>query len=300
MIFLNGVTGSLGRYLLEYVEERGTPYTVLKTRLEQAHLLEDELKQVPLEAIGNSVCLLHLAALVPVTVCEKNQDLAYKTNVVWTAEYVKQFIRWAGKSEKEVKIIYVSSGHVYKAFHKPAKTDETRDVFPRSVYAKTKLQAETALLALSQKLNFELCIPRVFGLLAPIQPPQFVLQGLIRRAFEKDFTNIQGLESVRDYLDARDVARILLALRGHSFCGVVNVCSGTGIAIADLLACIVREIYPREAEQIISNFQPAPGRPDGVPYLVGDNVLLSQILAGPARTTPVKQTVQDALRVYER
>ena len=298
MIFTNGVTGSLGRYLLQYLEIQQLPHEIIQTRLENAALLSQELKLKSLSVDAHSVVLVHLAALVPVVQCEQHPELAHNTNVVWTTEYVRGFVEWAHTTGKKVKVLYVSSGHVYAKPKAEEKAKEGHDLLPRSVYATTKLEAEQSLQYLATQMGFQLIIPRVFGLLAPRQPPFYALQGLLRRAHQKKFATVPGLHSVRDYLDARDVSRILIQLSETDFSGVVNVCSAEGCTISFLLETIVQTLYPLEAKSMIESFQAAPERPDGTPYLVGDNYLLTKKLNRVARTISYRTTIDEATRLY--
>ncbi len=298
MIFTNGVTGSLGRYLLQYLENEQRTHEIIQTRLENATLLTQELKLKSMPADVHTVALVHLAAMVPVVQCEENPELAHNTNVVWTTEYVRGFVKWAHAAGKNVKVLYVSSGHVYAKPKAEEKVKEDHDLLPRSVYATTKLKAEQSLKDLAAQMGFQLIVPRVFGLLAPQQPPFYVLQGLLRRAHERKFEDVPGLHAVRDYLDARDVSRVLIQLSETDFSGVVNVCSAEGCAISSLLAAIVQTLYPLESKSMMESFQAAPERPDGIPYLVGDNYLLTQKLNKVARTISYETTVEEATRLY--
>ena len=295
MIIVNGVTGSLGRYLLQSLQRNNISHYVIKTRLEDARYLSKELCRISISETEEVISLIHLAAMVSVLECEAKPKLARQINVILAQKYVKEFVKWVHENGKKARVIYVSSGHVYARPNGVETITESWPLMPRSVYAETKFEAEKLLQSSAQELCFDLTISRVFGLVAPIQPSFYVLPSLIRRVKTKHFIDIQGLDSTRDYLDSRDVARILIALVTQNFSGVINICSGKGISIRDFLHKIVSLVHPNESEKLIDSFCAGIERPDGVPYLVGNNSLLTKQLGIEGCSIPIKQTIRDAL-----
>ena len=47
----------------------------------------------------------------------------------------------------------------------------------------------------------------------------------------------------------------------------------SGTSIKNILTKIVHALYPNDTGMLISNFSSSTERPDGIPYLVGDNKL---------------------------
>ena len=296
MILYNGQTGSLGRYLHEILQKKYFSHYAIKTRLENSNALLTELQALILPRTTETVSLIHLASMVPVLECEANPQLARNVNVIWTRNYITEIVKWAFANGKKVKIIYVSTGHVYDSPNGTEKITEQHPVLPRSIYAKTKLEAERELEKMAQEFKFDLIVARVFGLIAPLQPPFYVLPGLINRAKQKSFANIQGLYSFRDYLDSRDVANILMALIQINNSVIINICSGNGTSIKNILSKIVNILYPNEAETLISHFSSTSDRPDGIPYMVGDNKFLTETIKIVPCTITLEQTINDALK----
>ena len=210
-VVFNGQTGGLGRYLAAALEEKKIAFSPLRSRLEETSRIAAELDA--LNALPNeTVTLIPLAGLVPVVVCEKEPDRAFKTNVSDLMALAAQFLEWSDRRNIVARVLYVSSGHMYAPKAAGQRLTETDPVQPRSVYARTKLQAEDALRALFKKNPEDLLIARVFGLLSPDQTVPYVLPSLIQRARQRNFSNMGGLDCVRDYLDARDVCRVLASL----------------------------------------------------------------------------------------
>ncbi len=300
-VVFNGQTGGLGRYLAAALEGKKIAFSPLRSRLEETARVSGELDA--LNALPNeTVTLIPLAGLVPVVACEKEPDRAFKTNVSDMTALAAQFLEWADRRNIAARVLYVSSGHVYAPKSAGQRVTETDPVLPRSVYARTKLQAEDALRALFKKHPEDLLIARVFGLLSPDQPLSYVLPSLIQRARQRNFLNMSGLDCVRDYLDSRDVCRVLACLAERDWKtlsrpanSVVNISSGEGIAIRDLFALVLETggISWTDAEK---NMTVSPPRPDDIAWMVGDPSALALQIKIPMRLVPLRQTVRDAFQ----
>jgi nucleoside-diphosphate-sugar epimerase len=118
------------------------------------------------------------------------------------------------------------------------------------------------------------------------------------RVRRNDLTGIPGLDFVRDYLDARDVCEDLLLLAAASWPNsttVINVCSGVPTSIRAVLAAVLAELRPSEAQDLARAASAAPGRPDDVEWLVGDPTRFVTVTGSPAQRIPLATTVHDAV-----
>lgn len=300
-VFFNGSTGSLGRYLPEASKRLGIEAIPITSRLEDTAGLTRELfDKLPDLYPGGSATLIQLAAFVSVPECEKDPARARKTNVIDTAATVEAFIEAARREKLVPKVIYVSTGHIYAP--KEGRLSETDAVKPRSVYASTKLEAETELTELCARKKTPLIIARVFGLIAPQQPAHYVLQAILRRAKEKNLTAVPGLSNLRDYLDSRDVCMTLLRLAEMDTLDVsgptiLNVCSGEGVEIAYLLETALKLIHPREFETLCETITEGVARADDIPEIIGDPTKIERILGRSPKVIAVDQTIQDAIKI---
>ncbi len=59
---------------------------------------------------------------------------------------------------------------------------------------------------------------------------------------------------------------------------------------------IVLNMYPNDAGKLISLFSSASDRPDGIPYMVGDNKMLTETIKKVACTISLETTINDALK----
>jgi nucleoside-diphosphate-sugar epimerase len=307
MIFYNGATGSMGRYVPGALAACGAEGQALAARLEDRAGLGRELEALAARVgKGSSACLVQMAAMVSVPACEGDPAAARKTNVTDTVATVSEFVRWARERGASPRVVYVSSGHVYAAQPSGSKITETDPVEPRSEYARTKLAAEGELAKHAKEQGYPLVVARVFGLIAPRQPRSYLLQGLIRRVRENDRSPIPGLGFHRDYLDSRDVCEHLvrLGLEASGPSGpsgpsgattTLNVCSGVPVQLREIVKCILEQVHPAEAAALASSLVEAPGRADDVPWIVGSPRLLEARLGVPARRITLAETVRDAV-----
>lgn len=249
MIVYTGSTGSIGSDL-------PAGHTPLVTRLESPiGTMTSELRI----KTDDGYQFIHLAALTSVAACENDPLLARSMNV-------DAAVRWyQAASETGCKrFIYVSTSHVFANQNTPLTVESP--VGPRSVYGKSKLEAEEALKKASLASDTELVIARVFSILPRVLRPGYLLTNLHARAKSKDFSPIPGLHNIRDFIKTTEVGKQLVALTKEPLNNrqVVLICTGKGRSVRE----IALEVFSEHGldGQIL---QEAPGRPDDVQYIVG-------------------------------
>jgi nucleoside-diphosphate-sugar epimerase len=299
VILYNGATGGLGRYLAGPLNRSGQRSHILGARLEDQVALQRELERLD---PSNSVTFIHMAARVSVPACEADPTAAHEINVSLARSTVTAVLDWASRRGASVRVIYVSTGHVYAAPVPGSRLSEADATLPRSVYARTKLEAEQELASLCSTRTIPFLIARVFGLLAPRQAPNYVLPGLIKRARSGDLNGIPGLDFSRDYLDARDVCEDLLLLASVAWPWaptVTNVCSGFPVTVRDLLRAVSAALHPDAADEMAREARPAPGREDDVAWLVGDPSRFVRLTAATPQRIPLATSVADAVALTD-
>lgn len=294
-VLYNGATGGLGRHFASSLSAAGFDFHSIQARLEDEGALEEELH---LLKPGGPVTLVLMAAKVSVPECESNPDLAFTTNVSATVATAGTVLAWAARRKVPARVIYVSTGHLYGPLPRGKLAQESDPAIPRSVYARTKLAAETELRAQSATSSTPLMVARVFGLLGPEQKPNYVLPSLIRRALNRDLSDIPGLDNVRDYLDARDVCQDLAVLASQAWpngMDTVNVCSGHPTSIRDVLRAVVNELDGASADRLMREVTALPGRADDVEWLVGDPSVFIDLTGRSPKSIELDRTVADAV-----
>lgn len=264
-ILLTGASGFVGQHMARLLIERGFRVSALQRGslgVELPPMVEpifaDLSDPASLAAVPrNWHGVIHLAgASVPslfTTTAPVVQNVAMTLNLL---EHLQ-----------EAHILLVSSCHVYAPSDVPQVEDGP--IVPQGRYGLSKHLVEQLAPHYAQALDIR--IARPFNHLGPHQRPELVIPSLLRRlAAAKEETGpvrMQGMNSVRDFIDVRDVAAAYLAILeldspAHR---TFNVCTGTGRSIGDLVA-LVLQLLGSEREVL---FEGRPNSSDDIPFLVG-------------------------------
>jgi nucleoside-diphosphate-sugar epimerase len=224
----------------------------LQTRLESpVEAMVAELEGVE----GGVSAFIHLAALVPVKLCEENPERAFALNVDGAVKWLKA----ASKVGCE-RFVHVSSSHIFKATNEPVWFEIDRSSDAQAVYGRSKAAAELAMREEAEHLGMDLVIARVFSVISPTMGPGYLFYELHRRAKERDFGPLPGYKNVRDFIHSEAICKsleALAALRGGQ--KVYHVCSGDPKSVKDLAV----EVFARHgiAESEMANMFPPSDEP---------------------------------------
>ncbi|PWI56766.1 GDP-mannose 4,6-dehydratase [Sulfoacidibacillus thermotolerans] len=183
---------------------------------------------------------------------------------------------------KDARLLYVSSAGVYDATHSHILTEST-PVQPSSEYGASKASAEAFLWSLYAK-GLDVVMVRPFNHTGPGQMRGFVCPDLVYRlkqslarigSGEVPQLEVGKLHSVRDFTDVRDVvAAYQLIMRDFQSGSIVNVASGKGIRVQEIIDLLVHEVAGLKDVQLISALEQSSRTDDDV--VVGDSTLLQR------------------------
>ena len=188
--------------------------------------------------------VIHLAALSPTQ--QTGRD-AYAVNVDGTANLLAAV---AALRERPGRVIVASSAAVYAPPLEDRAITEDHPLAPRGPYAESKRAMEDIAGAFADRLP--ILIARPFNYTGPGQDPAnfFVpklVDHFVRRAPR---INLGNLDLFRDFSDIRRVvevyARLITQAVDH---GVVNICSGRAIHLANIIA-LLQEISGHSIEVV--------------------------------------------------
>lgn len=142
---------------------------------------------------------------------------------------------------------------------------------PLTFYGATKQAQEALALAAHRADGLRVVATRSFNHSGPGQSPPFLLPSLVQRALAARAggppVTIGNTDVVRDFLHVEDVVSAYISLVSRGTPGeVYNVCSGEGIAVADLAAEVLAAVGVSAPPRVDSALQ----RAVDVPALVGD------------------------------
>lgn len=245
-----------------------------------ADLLDPQALAHAVETVQPDV-VVHLAAVANVA----NGDVArtYIVNVVGTRNLLDAL---AHQRHVPRAVLLASSANVY-GNATSGVIDEAVDPQPANDYAVSKLAME--YLAKCWNAQLPIVIARPFNYTGVGQSTDFLLPKIVEHYARGDRTiSLGNTEVSRDFSDVRDVvdayAKLIAAApRGET----VNVCSGTGWTLGEVLAMLSRIA----GYEIDVKVDPRFVRANEVRQLVGSNAKLRSIV-GDSQRTPFESTLR--------
>ena len=155
----------------------------------------------------------------------------------------------------------------------PLKENESV-LAPKSIYGLSKVELHRKLSDLSAKSDFYLVWPRLFFLYGPGENKQRLVPSIIRGLLNGQPTPCTHGKQIRDYAFVGDIADGLTRLLGSSFEGAVNLASGTGIQLRDL----IHKIGVLLGREELIELGALPSRAGEPEFIVADTNNLEQIL----------------------
>ena len=173
--------------------------------------------------------IIHLAAIVPTNIVNKNKIKALAINYVGVKNLINAI---NSHSQKKIWFFFSSTSHVYD-FKKTAilETDKTK---PITFYGQTKLKGENYILN-NQKM-YDACIGRIFSFTSKKQNNNFIIPSILSK-LKKNSKKIifENLNHERDFLRLEDIVLYISCLLTNKSKGIFNICSGVKINLIDIV-----------------------------------------------------------------
>lgn len=213
-------------------------------------------------AADGSVVVFHLMGQANVGACAADPLDAFLLNVIGTANVLEACRRTGIR-----RLVFPSSALVYDT-PVAATIDEEAPVNPRSIYAATKLAAESMLSGYASEFGFCCRVARLGNVYGPGATGDSIVAIVLRQVAAGGPIALRSLAPVRDFVFRDDVAHGLVALAlvdDDPGFAVFNLASGVPTAIRDLVvtACRVADLDTEVVER-------APGPDD-----LRDRIVLS-------------------------
>ncbi len=148
-------------------------------------------------------------------------------------------------NERNIRLVHAGSASEYGDLGSRS-IQESSTCKPQSEYGKLKL-AESEVLAKHIDLGLNAVIGRIFNLVGEGQPSHTALAQIYSTVLnlsakgEGAYT-LNDHDIVRDYVFLKDVALAFKTLLNSSACGIVNLGSGTGIALSQLASRMCKNL----------------------------------------------------------
>lgn len=236
--------------------------------------------------------VFHLAGWSDVSGSWQHPTRTFQINALGTLSVLE-----AARQVKVSRVVLISSADVYGPVSPERQPiTELHPPQPRSPYGVSKQAAEALGLQYHRAHGLDVVIVRPFNHLGPGQGPQFAapafaLQIAAAEAHGGGEIAHGDLSAKRDLTDVRDVVRAyrMLAVSGEPG-EIYNVCSGTAVAMAELLDMLVAQA----TVPIRRILDPARLRPVELPVLQGSHAKLTEA-TGWEPEIPLASTLADVL-----
>ncbi|MFH2001702.1 MAG: GDP-mannose 4,6-dehydratase [Planctomycetota bacterium] len=276
---ITGGSGFVGFHLFNRLAAEGWDLTILdlgdapeflgsKGRFIRGDMTSEEslLKAVTL---ARPDVVYHLAGIAFVPAAEKDKQKALAVNVQGGLNLFEAVRREAPKA----RVIVISSSEVYgKAGAEQMPLSENAPVRPANFYAFTKASLENATMY-ERAMGLQTVVLRPFNHIGPRQSDQFVTSAFARQVAQIEAGRIPAvirvgnLDAIRDFTDVEDMVRAYQLAGEHDLeHRVYNLCSGSGVAIKEILNAFL----DMSEKEIHVETDPDRLRPSDVPVLVGD------------------------------
>lgn len=255
-VLVLGSTGFVGRNLAHELSARGHEVVGFGRKLGGASWREERVDLAGPAALDRfderfDAAVLLAGAAVPgpcfdAAVARVNVDIAQRS------------LAWLARHSRGARVLVMSSAHVYGALGDQQAIDEASTSSPSGLYAESKVAVERAAEAATCELD--IVIVRSFNQIGRAMPRGLFVPDLIEALTHGSGpVTMKGPDGVRDFLDVRDGARALADLIDARCASgsVVNLCSGRGVALADLAARLARALSI-EREVRFSSVNPVP------------------------------------------
>lgn len=298
-VLVTGAGGFVGRYMVANLLESGHDVIAVSRRrvdLDCKVISFDMRQEVHVkEALAEHrpEGIVHLAAQASVPESWKDPNLTYRINILGASNILE-----ALRDHPQTRVLLIGSAQQYgrRDLDRPIKEDHPME--PTSPYALSKVAQELIGRFYFSEFRRAVVMARPFNHTGPGQTGEYVVGSFARQLADiklgkaEPVMRVGNLDSVRDFLDVRDVAdayRLLLE-KGDSG-EVYNVCSGEGRQVGEILKSLVAVSGLDGKVEIYQEDTPRPG---DSPVLVGDNSKVRSAV-GWSPEVPFDRSLMDTL-----
>ncbi len=267
-VLVTGASGFVGLPLLAELVRRGEEVHAISAHAPPAGIpgvrwhrqdLADSAAVEELVARVSPEHLLHLAWYV-----EHGRFWAAPENVLWV-EYslhlIRAFVRAGGR---RAVMLGTCAEYDWSRAGEPLE-ENTSVVAPATLYGVAKDSLHRLAEAYAHSENVELAWARLFFLYGPREQPGRLVPSVIRSLLSGESVATTSGEQLRDFMHVEDVAGALAALLASSVTGPVDIASGHGTRVRELVSEIAELIGTPE----LVRRGELPDRPEDPAMLVG-------------------------------
>jgi nucleoside-diphosphate-sugar epimerase len=268
-VLVSGARGFVGLPLLAELARDGAELHALSTRPSSPALPGvcwhriDLFDSVAVDALMQELAperLVHLAWYT-----EHGRYWRAPENVTWverSLELVRAFVRYGGR-----RLVMLGTCAEYDwATATAPLVESSSPLVPATLYGAAKDALRRVAEAYAAQEGVELAWGRLFFLYGPREASARLVPSVTRALLLGEPVAVSSAQQVRDFMHVDDVAAAVAALLECSVVGPVNIASGVGVTVGDVIEEIVRLIGRPD----LVRRGALPDRPGDPPLLLAD------------------------------
>jgi nucleoside-diphosphate-sugar epimerase len=244
-VLVSGARGFVGLPLLAELSRDGAELHALSTRPSSPALPGvcwhriDLFDSVAVDALMQELAperLVHLAWYT-----EHGRYWRAPENVTWverSLELLRAFVRYGGR---RLVMLGTCAEYDWSTAIAPL-VESSSPLVPATLYGAAKDALRRVAEAYAAQEGVELAWGRLFFLYGPHEAPERLVPSVTRALLLGDPVAVSSGQQVRDFMHVEDVAGAVSALLESNVVGPVNVASGVGATVGDVIEEIVRLI----------------------------------------------------------
>ena len=209
-------------------------------------------------AMKDTDCIIHLAALVGAPVCDADPGAATSTNLEATKALLEM--------RDGQKVLFPCTNSGYGVGEKGIECTEETPLRPISLYGRTKVEAERAVLGAGGSASLRLAT--VFGA-SPRMRLDLLVNDFVYRAVRDGFVVLFEGHFKRNYIHVRDVARAFIHCMDN-FESMQGRAYNVGLSDANLSKLELCEAIRRRVPRFVFPESPVGSDPDKRDYIVSN------------------------------
>jgi UDP-glucuronate decarboxylase len=249
-VLITGANGFIGRSCLPLLQKRG--YEIYALSSKKPSSLENGIQWIQCNLLYSDTVnqlmsslkpthLLHLAWITVPGALWKSLD-----NLTWlkvSLDLIKSFALNEGK-----RAVIAGTCAEYDWGANEFIEGKT-PCLPRTIYGSSKLALHLLLESLAKEIGFSQAWGRLFYLYGPHEHPQRFVPSVINGLLKKQPVPCSHGNQIRDFLHVQDVADAFVTLLDKEVQGVVNIGSGVGISLRQMIEKIIAKLGDKELIQ---------------------------------------------------
>ena len=145
---------------------------------------------------------------------------------------IKKFHAQGGKR------VVISGSCAEYEWNKSIYSEKTTSEKPATLYGKCKQELQIKVEAFCHEVDLSLCWGRIFFVYGPYEHPARLVSSIVRSLLKNETAECSHGNQKRDLLFVEDVASGFVSILENEITGIVNIGSGEGVALKDVIKTI--------------------------------------------------------------